>query len=155
MTHLNLLLQGIVVPELDWWSGPYTDLLSFDKIFWRRKIQLDASSKQSGKRKFAFSEAKQFFQQITTKNFFFCFSIKNVSSKSRREDFFKVNLKFSFSFPDFSFSGLVLVFKSGFQTWNSLHISISVLTFGQLMIVSLWFFYKALQQNPGFELFFS
>ena len=29
---------------------------------------------------------------------------------------FKVNLEFSFSFPGFSFSGLDLVFKSGFQT---------------------------------------
>jgi hypothetical protein len=42
---------------------------------------------------------------------------------------FKVNLEFSFSFPGFSFSGLDLVFKSGFQTWDSLHISIPVLTY--------------------------
>ena len=38
---------------------------------------------------------------------------------------FKVNLEFSFSFPGFSFSGLDLVFKSGFQTWDSLHIAIA------------------------------
>ena len=71
MTHLNLLLQGIVVSQLDWPSGFYTDLHSFDKIFWRRKNQLDASLKQSGKLKFAFSEAKQFFCRIITKNFLF------------------------------------------------------------------------------------
>ena len=35
-----------------------------------------------------------------------------------------LNLEFSFSFPGFSFSGLDLVFKSNFQTWDSLHISI-------------------------------
>ena len=42
---------------------------------------------------------------------------------------FKVNLEFSFSFPGFSFSGLDLVFKSGFLTWDSFQISIPVLTY--------------------------
>ena len=42
---------------------------------------------------------------------------------------FKVNLEFSFSFQGFSFSGLDLIFKSGFYTWDSLHISISVLNY--------------------------
>ena len=35
---------------------------------------------------------------------------------SHDNDFFKVNLEFSFSFRGFSFSGLDLVFKYGFQT---------------------------------------
>ena len=56
---------------------------------------------------------------------------------------FKVTLEFSFSFPVFSFSGLDLVFKSGCQTWYSLHISIPVLTY----------FYKTQQSKPGFEFF--
>ena len=47
----------------------------------------------------------------------------------RNSGLFKVNLEFSFSFPGFLFSGLDLVFKLGFQTWDSLHISIPVLTY--------------------------
>ena len=39
-----------------------------------------------------------------------------VSRVLRNSGLFKVNLEFSFSFPGFSFSGLDLVFKSGFQT---------------------------------------
>ena len=34
--------QWIVVSELDWSSGSYTELLSFDEFFWRIKIQLAA-----------------------------------------------------------------------------------------------------------------
>ena len=50
------------------------------------------------------------------------------SHKTKTMDYrlFKVNLEFSFSFPGFLFSGLDLVFKSEFQTWDSLHISISI-----------------------------
>ena len=35
-------VMGIVVSQLDCLSGSYTDLLSFDEFFWRRKIQLAA-----------------------------------------------------------------------------------------------------------------
>jgi hypothetical protein len=67
---------------------------------------------------------------------------------------FKVNLEFSFSFTGFSFSGLDLVFKFGFQTWDSIHISISVLTyFSAIADCQSLVFYKAQQSNPGFELF--
>ena len=48
---------------------------------------------------------------------------------------FKVNLEFSFSFPGFSFSGLDLVFKFGFQTWNSLHISIPIVIYCYLLVI--------------------
>jgi hypothetical protein len=40
----------------------------------------------------------------------------SLTSPKFDSGFFKVNLEFSFSFPGFSFSGLDLVFKSGFQT---------------------------------------
>jgi hypothetical protein len=40
---------------------------------------------------------------------------KNVQAAAYN-GLFKVNLEFIFSFPGFSFSGLDLVFKSGFQT---------------------------------------
>ena len=65
---------------------------------------------------------------------------------------FKV--KICFSFLGFSFSGLDLVFKSGFQTWDSLHTSIPVLTyFSAITDCYSLVFYKNQQSNPGFELF--
>ena len=75
-------------------------------------------------------------------------------NKCAHNGFFKVTLEFSFSFPGFSFSGLDLVFKSGFQTWDSLHISIWLLTyFSAIADCKPLVFYKAQQSNPGFEVF--
>ena len=61
---------------------------------------------------------------------------------------FKIKLEFSFSFPGFSFSALDLVFQSGFQTWDSLHTSIPVLTyFSAIADCSSLVFYKTKQSN--------
>ena len=51
--------------------------------------------------------------------------------------FFSLNLEFSYSFPGFSFSGLDLVFKSNFQTWDSLHISIQSNLSGRSVHIAL------------------
>ena len=61
--------QGIVVSYLDWSSGSYSEMLLFDKLFWRREIQLSwLSSKNNSKMKERLTNFLFMFMQF--QNFF-------------------------------------------------------------------------------------